>query len=192
MASYVTFNIDLFCNRSCSIGNIHCCLLLMALKGKVSHPDLFHLSLWLSPPPSRCRPSSPLIPCVFIPVFSVCPLSVHLLCQVNQLVCVSAPAFPSLSFSHPLGFVPCLSWLSPPAWPLCLTLSLPANLYLCPTSGLLTSAYPEPAYRPVPLSNLCFTDPCLDLSIAFPCCIIKPLFIRRCLHLGLTFIPDRK
>jgi hypothetical protein len=29
---------------------------------QLSHPDLFHLSLCLSSPPSRCRPSSPLSP----------------------------------------------------------------------------------------------------------------------------------
>uniref|UniRef100_A0A8C7NK04 Ig-like domain-containing protein n=1 Tax=Oncorhynchus mykiss TaxID=8022 RepID=A0A8C7NK04_ONCMY len=39
----------------------------------MSHPDLFHRSLCLSPPPSRCRPSSPLSPVyLYLCFLSVC------------------------------------------------------------------------------------------------------------------------
>ena len=54
----------------------------------MSHPDLFHVSLCLSLPPSRCRPSSPLSP-----------VYLHLCCQFVLFVqayqhFVSAPRFP--------------------------------------------------------------------------------------------------
>jgi hypothetical protein len=35
----------------------------------LAHPDLFHLSLCWSPPPTRCIPSPLFIPCVFTPGF---------------------------------------------------------------------------------------------------------------------------
>ena len=72
----------------------------------MSHPDLVHLSLWLSPPPpgvayyARC-----IYPCVSCLSVSVC-----LVCQVNQRFFL-APIFPSLFVSSPPDFDPCLSWL---------------------------------------------------------------------------------
>jgi hypothetical protein len=37
----------------------------------LSHPDLFHLSLCSSPPPTSCLPFPLIIPCVFIPAFFI-------------------------------------------------------------------------------------------------------------------------
>ena len=79
------------------------------------------------------------IPGVFIPVFPVS------LCQivlfVNQRFCVSAPAFPSLSFLALLV----LTLACPDSEPACLAI-LPD---------------PEPACRPVPLPHLWIINLCL-------------------------------
>ena len=105
-------------------------------------------------------------------MFSICLLPVSLVCQVIQQLCSQLLLFPVSLFLALLV----LTLACPDSEPACLTtlptltLSLPAVRYRCPTSGLLTPAS-------------------LDLSIACPCWIIKSLLIRRCLHLGLTFIP---
>jgi hypothetical protein len=134
----------------------------------VSHPDLFHLYLWLSPPPSRCRLSSPLstVYLYLCSLFVCCQFILFVKSTsgfVSQLL-----LFPVSLLLAPPGFDPCLSWdrlpddsvwpwarlptctFAPPldSWPLP-TLSLPAVRYCCPTSGLLIPA-------------------CLDLSIAWP------------------------
>jgi hypothetical protein len=109
-------------------------------KVMVSHPDLFHLSLWLSPPPSSCHPSSQLSPVyLYLCFLFVC-------CQFVLFV-KSTSGFVSQLLIFPVSlFSPSRFWLlpvltlSPTAWPLCLPLSLPADLYLWPTSGLLTPA----------------------------------------------------
>jgi hypothetical protein len=110
--------------------------------------------------PLQVSPIFPIIPCIFIPVFSDCPLPV---CHVNQRLFTS-PAFPSLSFSRPPGFDPCLSWLWAhlpyhSAWACLPTCTFAPPLYC------LTFAYPEPACRSVPLPHLLFTDPCLPWPV---------------------------
>ena len=83
----------------------------------LSRPDLFHLSLWLSPPTSRCLLFSLLVPGVFIPVFPVSLCQFILFCQVNQ------------RFSKLLFFTSLCFWFwsfpvlapYPPAWPLFLS-----------------------------------------------------------------------
>jgi hypothetical protein len=116
-------------------------------------------------------PVFPIIPCVFIPVFSVCCQFV-MFCQVNQC------GFPFLFFSSPLGSDLCLpSTLSPPAWPF----SLPwprACLPLC-TSWTLNWFWPFAC--PQPFSCL----PLLDCLIN----IKNQTICLPCLHLGLTLCP---
>ena len=122
----------------------------------------------------QVSPIFPIIPCVYLPVFSVClsvcQLPVCLVCSSLPAFWVSAPACSSFSFLVLLVFDPCLSWpcTRPPDH--CLRLTLTAVLYLCSTSGLPTSAWPEPACRPVPWPLLWILDPCLDLLFACPCC----------------------
>jgi hypothetical protein len=110
--------------------------------------------------PSRCRPS-PLLSPVYL---YLCSLFVFcqfvLFVQVNQRFVSQLLLFPVCLFS-PSWFWP-LSVLtpSPPAWPLCLPLSLhisplldyrrlPAARYRCPTS----------AYWPLPALTCLFPDP---------------------------------
>jgi hypothetical protein len=76
--------------------------------------------------PSRCR----LFSLVYLSVYCLI-VPVRLVCS-SQLVHLSrAPAF-LFSFTSPLGFDLCLFFWTPlpPAWPFCLTSSLPAILYL--------------------------------------------------------------
>ena len=88
---------------------------------KITHPDLLHLSLRLSPPPSRCRPSSPLSP-VYLYLCSL-----FVCCQF--ILFVSSCLFPASLFLALLVFDTCLACPDPE--PACLT-TLPAVLYLCP------------------------------------------------------------
>ena len=99
--------------------------------------------------PLQVSPIFPISPSVFKPILCLSVASSS--CLSQQAFLFSAPAFPSLSFSRAPGFVPFLFW----PWG-----CLPADLHLCPTSGLLPPA-------------------CLDLSIVYPCWNIKPLSIRR-------------
>ena len=127
--------------------------------------------------PLQVSPIFPITLSVFIPVFSLCLLPVRFLCQVNQRFCVSAPAFPSLSFSHPPGFDPCLSWLwthlhDSSAWPWAAFQKKRKKAiyfefrYRCPSSGL----------GPLP---------------ALTCLLSAPVgLLNHCLYLGLTFIRD--
>jgi hypothetical protein len=96
-----------------------------------------------SPPPTRCLPSPLIIPCVFIPVFSVCLLPVHFVCKASQHF---SPCFCLFYSSRFLVFpvftilpaltpsLPAILHLAPPRWTidLCLpwTVRLPAVLYL--------------------------------------------------------------
>jgi hypothetical protein len=56
----------------------------------LSHPDLFHLSLCLSPPPSRCSPSSPLSP-VYLYLCSLFVYCQFVLFMKPTSVCSPAP-----------------------------------------------------------------------------------------------------
>ena len=119
----------------------------------MSRPDLIHLSLCLSPGVAH------------LPHYHLCIYACVFCLFVASLSCLFKPTsgfsqllvFPSHSCSRPPGFwlLPVLT-LSPPAWALCLplTLSLPVVRCLCLYSGL-----PTPA--------------CLDLSFACPCCCNK-------------------
>jgi hypothetical protein len=165
---------------------------LLSYRLLTSHPDLFHLSLWWSPPPSRCCPSSPLSP-VYLYLCSrfVC-CQFILFARVNQCFASQLLLFP---VSLPLGFDLCQSWLRArmPDHSACPWACLPADLYLCPLSGLPTSALHWP-WACLPSGTIgppgLLTHACLELIIACPCWDIKLLFIWRGLYLGLTFIPD--
>ena len=92
----------------------------------VSRPDLFHLSLWLPPPTSRCHAFSPLDPGYLFR----CSLFV-LSSQVNQRVFPFSCFFLSLLLVFLVLILACLQ--SEPTWLTilhALTLSLPATLYL--------------------------------------------------------------
>jgi hypothetical protein len=146
----------------------------------LSCPDLFHLSLCLSPPPSRCHPSSPLSP-VYLYMCSlfVCCQFV-LFRQAYQRFSlwswrVIVPGFPDFYLSpHPEPF-PHYSGLLISAWPdpepACCPVPLPHY------SGLLISVWPdpEPACCPVPLPHYSglSTSACHELLFAWLCCCNK-------------------
>ena len=152
---------------------------------RLSHPDLFHLSLWLSPPLLQVLPIFPIIPCVFIPVFSVCLLPVFGFFFVRKTYqrlfpcsclfsCSCVPVLPGFDRSacpDPEGAF--RLYLTPTVldyWPLpALTLRLPAVLD--------------------PLHLLWITDPCLPLTCRLPVPLFrnKLLFLWHCLHLGYTW-----
>jgi hypothetical protein len=121
----------------------------------MSRPDLFHHSLCLSPPPSRCRPSSPLSPgYLYLCSLFVCSKFVFV---KSTSVLSQFLLFPSLSFSGPPGFDPCLS---------CLWACLPdLSAYHWPWAWL-------PFCTVAHYSGLSTPD-CLDLLFAFPCCCNK-------------------
>jgi hypothetical protein len=101
-------------------------------------------------PPSRCRPSSPLIPWVFIPAFSICMCQFVLFVQVNQ-------QFLSFWFS-PVYFCPVLLVLTfacPDSEPVCLT-TLPES-YRTFAASL--------DFRPVPALICCLPAPCVAKNI---------------------------
>ena len=132
----------------------------------LTHPDLFHLSLCLSPtvPGVSHLPHYPLGTYICVFCLSV---PVRLVCSSLPAFCVSAPAFPSLSFLTLLVLTPAC----PDSEPACLTLSLPAVLYL----GLQLS-----------------TTACLDLSFPCPGCYIKHNYFTVCTWVLLWFLIKTK
>ena len=105
----------------------------------VSRPDLFHLSL--SPPPSRCRPSSPSSPgYLYLCSLSVC-FQCVLFVQANQWFSYQCLSFPNLSFLVLLVLDFACPYLAP------------AHLTSLPDF--------EPPCRPVPSLHLWITDLCL-------------------------------
>jgi hypothetical protein len=140
----------------------------------VSCPDLFHLSLCLSPsPPDVAHHPRCIYPCVFC--LSV---PVHLVCQVNQRLS------PSFYFSQSLFFLVLLvlTLACPDTEPTCLTIlpaltsSLPNALY-CLDSDLISELSPVP--------NLPFAYPlCYNKYRSLTICLM-------CLNMGLVLCPYR-
>ena len=123
----------------------------------LSHPDLFHLSLCLSP-------STP----------GVSHLLHYPQCIYTCVLRLSLAS--SFCFIKPTSVFP-----SAPVFRLFLFPSFPSvDHSACPDPESACRPVPLPH-----LSGL-LTSVCLDLSIACPCLINKLLLLRHCLHLGLT------
>lgn len=145
-----------------------------------SHPDLFHLSVCLSPPPSRCHPSSLLSPVYLYlcSLFVCCQLVLFI--HTYQRFSLVLPVF-LLLFSNPSRFWP--FWLPWP-WDCLPFCTLPHR------SGLLTPACPDPETAchsgPFIPSLDHWPLPALACRLPAPVGRNKLLFLQCCLHLGLT------
>lgn len=130
----------------------------------LSHPDLFHMSLHLSPPPSGCHPSSPLSNVyLYLSSLFVCCQFVFFVKPTS--VCSPAPV------CFLVLFCPfCLPW----PWA-CLLFYTLSHL-----TGLLTPGCPDPEtawrsgpfapsldYWPPPAFDLSFACPALEINFCF-------------------------
>ena len=133
---------------------------------KPSHTDLFHLSLWLSPPPTGVAPLPHHPPCIYTCVLSVC-------CQFVLFVKPASVFRLIYCFSPVSDFDPCLSHLRA---------RLPDHSACpCPWAWLLSCTFASTLdYRPLPALTCRLPAPVVTTNIA----------TSHSLHLGLALIPD--